>query len=140
MTTDRTNQRAWFPLQWGRQIKPWARALKTELAVLALAVKHPGCPWSARFVAACVVGYAFSPIDLIPDIVPVLGYLDDVILLPLGILLARRLIPAAVLAECRQRARDAAALDHPRNRIAAAVIVALWVTLAIVAVWMVRRW
>lgn len=76
------------------------------MAVLSLAMKHPDTPWPAKVVAALVVAYALSPLDLIPDFVPVLGYLDDLILLPLGIALAIRLIPAAVLEECRRRAKE----------------------------------
>ena len=77
-------------------------------------------------MTACVVAYAFSPIDLIPDFVPVLGYLDDLILLPLGILLAIRLIPAGVMADCRARAEEMIASGKPASRAAAVVIVAIW--------------
>src|SRR5918998_6471079 len=90
-----------------RSIANWkqrARQLKRELYALYLAYKDPRVPWYARLFAACVVGYAFSPIDLIPDPIPVLGYLDDLLLVPLGIALAVRLIPPQVLADCRARA------------------------------------
>ncbi len=80
-----------------------------------------------------MVAYAFSPIDLIPDFIPVLGYLDDLLLLPLGIVLARRMVPAEVMAECRERAETARGGDRPRSRWAAVVIVALWVGLAALA-------
>src|SRR5438270_13940927 len=83
-----------------------AKQLKTELYALYLAYKDPRVPWYARVFAACVVGYAFSPIDLIPDPIPVVGYLDDLVLVPLGIALARKMIPADVLAECRVKAQD----------------------------------
>lgn len=86
-----------------QRLKTWARGLAREVAVLVLAMKHPGTPWPAKVVAALVVAYALSPIDLIPDFVPVLGYLDDLILLPLGIALAIRLIPAEVLEACRRQ-------------------------------------
>jgi uncharacterized membrane protein YkvA (DUF1232 family) len=79
----------------------------------------------------CVVAYAFSPIDLIPDFVPVLGYLDDLILVPLGIVLVRRMIPDVVLEECRIRAADAFKEGHPTNRVAAAIIVLIWLALAV---------
>lgn len=88
------------------QWKQRARLLKTELYALYLACKDPRVPWYARLVAACVVGYAFSPIVLIPDPIPVLGYLDHLILVPLGISLAIRLIPLSVLDECRVKARE----------------------------------
>lgn len=110
-----------------------ARQLKTELYALYLAYRDPRVPWYARVVAACVVGYAFSPIDLIPDPIPILGYLDDLVLVPLGIALALRLIPPAVLAECRARAAEHQ--DQPTSWIAAAVIVAVWLLLAGLALW-----
>lgn len=113
-----------------------ARQLKTELYALFLACRDPRVPWRARIVAALVVGYAFSPIDLIPDPIPVLGYLDDLIILPLGIMLALRLIPPGVMADCRARARQATAQDRPVVWIAAVVIVVIWVGLA----WIVLRW
>jgi uncharacterized membrane protein YkvA (DUF1232 family) len=87
-------------------------------------------PWYARVVALLVVGYAFSPIDLIPDPIPVLGYLDDLILLPLGIALVLRLIPAPLMAESRVKARERLDQPHPVNWVAAAVIVCLWIALA----------
>jgi uncharacterized membrane protein YkvA (DUF1232 family) len=119
------------------QLKWWARRLKQETHALALAYRDPRVPWYARLVAACVVAYAFSPIDLIPDPIPVLGYLDDLILVPLGIALAVRLIPPAVLAECRARA--AADSDRPVNWIAAGVIVAIWLVLAALGVALALR-
>ena len=117
-------------------LKVWAGRLKAELYALYLAYRDPRVPLHARVFAACVVGYAFSPIDLIPDPVPVLGYLDDLILIPLGVALAIRMIPEDVLAECRERAR--AAEGRPVNRIAAAVVV-IWLSLATLAVFLVAR-
>jgi uncharacterized membrane protein YkvA (DUF1232 family) len=110
------------------RLKQWARALKREVRALALAYADPRTPWYARVVVACVVAYALSPIDLIPDIIPLLGMLDDLILLPIGIVLAVRLIPPDVLAECREQARTLPA--PPASRLAAAVIIALWLALA----------
>ncbi|MBC8444608.1 MAG: DUF1232 domain-containing protein [Chloroflexi bacterium] len=107
-----------------------ARQLKAETYALYLAYRDPRVPWYARLWAALVVGYAFSPIDLIPDVIPVLGYLDDLILVPLGILLARRMIPPEVMAECRERAREVIAQGRPVNRVAAAVIVVIWLLVA----------
>jgi uncharacterized membrane protein YkvA (DUF1232 family) len=104
------------------------RHLKAETHALYLAARHPGTPWYAKLFVAGVVAYAFSPIDLIPDFVPVLGYLDDLVLIPLGIAVAIRLIPPEVLAECRERARQAD--GKPVNRSAAVVIVGIWIVLA----------
>ncbi len=115
--------------------KQRARQLKCELYALYLAYKDPRVPWYARLFAACVVGYAFSPIDLIPDPIPVLGYLDDLILVPLGITLALRMIPPAVMVECRVRADELMQQGKPVNWIAAGIIVAIWVLLAGLAVW-----
>lgn len=114
-----------------------ARALKRETYALYIAYRDPRTPWYARVVAACVVAYAFSPIDLIPDFVPLLGYLDDLILVPLGIALALRLIPAEVMVESRIRAADAA--QRPTNWAAAVVIIMLWLTLAALGIWWFRR-
>lgn len=125
-----------------RGIEGWkrrARQLKMETYALYLACKDPRVPWYARLLAACVVGYAFSPIDLIPDPVPILGYLDDLVLIPLGIAFVLRMIPQAVLAECREKAQAAMGQGKPTNWIAAAIIVALWLLLAALAiVFMVR--
>jgi uncharacterized membrane protein YkvA (DUF1232 family) len=119
--------------------KGWARRLKTETYAVYLAYRDPRVPWYARFWAACVVGYAFSPIDLIPDIVPVLGYLDDLVLVPVGIALALKMIPPAVMAECREKAQEVVAQGRPVNRAAAAAIVAIWLLLAAGAVVLVAR-
>jgi uncharacterized membrane protein YkvA (DUF1232 family) len=87
-------------------LKQRARILKAETFALYLAARHPHTPWYAKLFVAAIVAYAFSPIDLIPDFVPVLGYLDDLVLLPLGIALAIKMIPASVLCECRAKAQD----------------------------------
>jgi len=110
--------------------------LKTETHALYLAARHPQTPWYAKLLVAGIIAYAFSPIDLIPDFVPVLGYLDDLVLIPLGIAIAIKLIPPSVLAECRARAQDAAANGEPTSWIAAAVIVGTWLLLAaLCALW-----
>ncbi len=116
-----------------------ARRLKTEIHAIYLAARDPRTPPYARLCALCVVAYAFSPIDLIPDPIPVLGYLDDLVLLPLGVALVLKLIPPPVLAECRARARAAGAGDKPANWIAGAVIIAIWVALAALAVMLLLR-
>ena len=117
----------------------WAERLRTELYALYLAYRDPRVPLYARVFAACVVGYAFSPIDLIPDPIPVLGYLDDLVLIPLGVALAIRMIPDPVLSDCRAKAREAADEKRPTNRGAAAVIVVVWLLLAVLAILLVRR-
>ncbi len=119
-------------------LKTWAGRLKNELYALYLAYRDPRVPLYARVFAACVVGYAFSPIDLIPDPIPLLGYLDDLVLIPLGVYLAVRMIPEPVLAECREEARRAIE-ERPTNRAAAAVIATLWLALAALAVFLVIR-
>ncbi len=88
----------------------------------------------ARFLATCVVAYAFSPIDLIPDVIPILGYLDDVIIVPAGIWLVLKPIPPEVVAECRERAESEIMQEKPTNWVAAGIIVAIWVLLGILAV------
>ena len=110
------------------------RALKRDVLALYLAARHPGTPWYARLLVAAVVAYALSPIDLIPDFIPVLGLLDDLVIVPLGLALAIRLIPATVLARCRADAERAFAEGRPVSRVAAAVIVGLWVAGLVVAV------
>jgi uncharacterized membrane protein YkvA (DUF1232 family) len=117
--------------EWRR----WARRLKAETYALYLAYGDPRVPLHAKLFAALVVGYAFSPIDLIPDPIPILGYLDDLVLVPLGVALAVRMIPEEVLSESRQRAREMMERgERPVSRTAAAVIVALWLALAGLAV------
>ena len=114
-----------------------ARALKRDTLALYYAVRDPRTPLIAKVVAGLVVAYALSPIDLIPDFIPVLGYLDDVILVPLGILLALKLIPADVLAAARIRAD--ATLERPINRVAGAIIVAIWIACALLLAWWLAR-
>ncbi len=121
------------------QWKQRARRLRREVYALYVAYRDPRVPWYARLVAALVVAYAFSPLDLIPDVVPVLGYLDDMILLPLGIALALRLIPAVVMMDSRARADAILQQGKPVNKVAAFVIVLLWIALAVLAGWLLVR-
>ena len=122
-------------------LKQRARHLKSETLALWLAARHPGTPWYAKLLVAGIVAYALSPIDLIPDFVPVLGYLDDLILIPLGIVLAIRMIPAPILEECRARAQERMASGRPVSRVAGLVIVALWIAAAgLCGVWAYRTW
>jgi uncharacterized membrane protein YkvA (DUF1232 family) len=112
-------------------IKHRAHALKRETHALYLAAGDPRTPWYAKLVVAMVVAYALSPIDLIPDFIPVLGYLDDLLLLPLGIYLALKLIPTVVLIDARQAAQQASG-NLARSYAAAIVIILLWLISAIV--------
>jgi uncharacterized membrane protein YkvA (DUF1232 family) len=120
---------------WKRRV----RQLKAETYALYLAYRDPRMPWYARLLAAVVVGYAFSPIDLIPDFVPILGYVDDLILVPLGIWLILRLVPPEVMAEARERAARAMVQGKPVNRAAAAGVVLIWLLLAGLGVALVVR-
>jgi uncharacterized membrane protein YkvA (DUF1232 family) len=121
-----------------RRLKDWARLIKRDVHALYLASRDPRVPWYAKAVAILVAGYALSPIDLIPDFIPVLGYVDDVIIVPLGILLVIKLIPPEIMAE--HRALAAAAQDRPVSRVAGAVIVGLWIVALALATWFAWRW
>lgn len=115
--------------------KKKARALKKETYALYLACRDARTPWYAKILAACVVGYAFSPIDLIPDFIPVLGLLDDLILIPFGIALVLKMIPPEVMIESRKTADEAAAEGKPTNWYAASIIVLIWVLIIVFSGW-----
>lgn len=115
-------------------VKAWARRLKTEVLALWIAARDPRTPLAAKALAAVVAAYALSPIDLIPDFVPVLGYLDDLLIVPAGIWLAVRLIPSGLMAEFRARA---ACGDRPSGRAGAVAVVAIWILAAAVLGWWV---
>jgi uncharacterized membrane protein YkvA (DUF1232 family) len=117
--------------------KARARSLRRDTLALYLASLHPQVPWYAKAVMAVVVAYALSPIDLIPDFIPILGLLDDLILVPLGIALAIRLIPSGVMEECRQKATTLIA--RPTNWLAAVIIVLVWLGLLALLVWWLVR-
>jgi uncharacterized membrane protein YkvA (DUF1232 family) len=121
------------------RLKEQARHLKAELYALYLAYRDPRVPWYARVFAAGVVAYAISPIDLIPDFIPVLGYLDDLILVPLGIMLALRMIPPEVMSECRERAKEVSREGRPTSWVAAGVIIGVWITLSVLAIILLVR-
>jgi uncharacterized membrane protein YkvA (DUF1232 family) len=128
-------------MPWLSALQQRARDLKRETFALYLAARHPGTPWYAKLLVAAIVAYALSPIDLIPDFIPVLGYLDDLILIPIGIVLAVRIIPHPILEECRARAQDLIARGQPVSRIAGAVIIVLWIVLgALCAAWVHSAW
>jgi uncharacterized membrane protein YkvA (DUF1232 family) len=117
--------------------KQWARAIKRDAHALYLAARDPRVPWYAKALALCVAGYALSPIDLIPDFIPVLGYLDDVILVPLGIWAVVKLIPPDLMAE--HRAAAALAAERPVSRTAALVIALIWTASIALTVWLGYR-
>ncbi|HEU4340367.1 MAG TPA: YkvA family protein [Candidatus Binatia bacterium] len=117
-----------------RHFETWkqrARELNTETHALYLAIKDPRVPWYAKCSALCVLAYALSPIDLIPDFIPVLGYFDDLILVPIGIALTIRMIPPLVLMECRAKARAQIAPAKLLGWIGAGVIIAAWLAITI---------
>jgi uncharacterized membrane protein YkvA (DUF1232 family) len=115
------------------------RILKQETFTLVVACRHPRVPWYAKALALLVVGYALSPIDLIPDFIPILGYLDDLILIPLGFMLVIRLIPAEVLAECRRQSAEIVGRATRAGKIAATVIVTIWILTAALLLWLIVR-
>ena len=115
------------------KLKDWARVIKRDVRALYFASRDPRVPWYAKVLAVAVAGYALSPIDLIPDFIPVLGYLDDIIIVPLGVMLVVRLIPPENMAEHRELA--AAAQERPVSRIAAIVIASIWALSITLAGW-----
>lgn len=124
------------------KLAAWAKKvnlLKRETFTLYLVCRHPAVPWYAKVLALIVVGYALSPIDLIPDFIPVLGYLDDLVLIPLGIMLVIRLTPADVVAECRARSAEIVGKVTRAGKIAAGVIVAVWILIAALVAWLIAR-
>ncbi len=107
--------------------KEWAKKLKKEVLMLYYAYQDPRTPFWAKVVTIVVVAYAFSPIDLIPDFIPILGYLDDLILLPLGIALAIKLIPTQVIEESRRKAESILSKEKPKNWIVGWIVILLWI-------------
>ncbi len=120
------------------RLKARAATLRREVLTLWFCARHPRTPLAAKLLAALVAAYALSPIDLIPDFIPVLGYLDDLILVPAGVCLALRLVPADVIAEARARAEAAAA--RPTSYAGAAAVVLVWLVLAGWAWTVIRQW
>lgn len=109
-----------------KKIKAWAKKLKQQIFLLYFAYKDVRVAWYAKFFTICVVAYAFSPIDLIPDFIPILGYLDDVILVPLGIMFAMKMIPKEVIGDCESKADEMMKKGKPKNWIAGSLIILLW--------------
>ncbi|MEA3193703.1 MAG: hypothetical protein QOD26_2036 [Betaproteobacteria bacterium] len=118
-------------------LKARARQVKVDLIALALATKDPRTPWYAKLIVAGCVAYALSPVDVIPDFIPVIGLIDDLIFIPIALALAVRFIPEPVLADCRSRAAEIAA--RKTSRTAAIVIVGVWIVLAALGVYLVLR-
>jgi uncharacterized membrane protein YkvA (DUF1232 family) len=119
-------------------LKGWAKLIRRDVHAVYLAARDPRTPWYAKALAVCVAAYALSPIDLIPDFIPVLGYLDDVVIVPLGMLAVVKLIPAEVMAE--SRAAAAVLAERPVSRTAAAVIVLIWIASIALTGWLALRY
>jgi uncharacterized membrane protein YkvA (DUF1232 family) len=126
-----------------RIIESWkqaAKKLEKEVIAIYLAYRDPRVPWYARLFAALVVAYAFSPIDLIPDPIPVLGYLDDLVIVPLGVWLVLKMIPPQVMVECRLKAQEQLDQGKPVSWVGAVIIAILWLITAALLVWLFWRW
>lgn len=119
---------------WFSLLKKKAKKLKMEIGALYLAYKRPDVPLYAKIVSILVVSYALSPIDLIPDFVPILGYVDDLILIPLGIALAVKLIPENIMNECRQQSEEIFKEGKPKNWIAGGIIIFFWIIIIIIII------
>ena len=119
--------------------KQRAERLKSETYALYLAYRHPRTPWYAKVFAALVVGYVFSPIDPIPDWIPGVGLLDEMVVVPIGVLITAKMIPGQVMEECQEKAREVAEGEKPVSRVAAVVIVAVWLLCVALAVFLAVR-
>jgi uncharacterized membrane protein YkvA (DUF1232 family) len=117
--------------------KQWARTIKRDAHALYLTARDPRVPWYAKGLAVAIAAYAASPIDLIPDFIPVVGYLDDLIIVPLGIALVVKLIPAEIMAE--HRALASATQDRPVSWTAATIFVVLWIAVVVFCAWLAYR-
>jgi uncharacterized membrane protein YkvA (DUF1232 family) len=125
-----------------RMMQSWkrgARQLSAQAYTLYLAYRHPKTPWYAKVFAALIVGYVFSPIDPIPDFIPGVGLLDEMVVVPIGVWIATKMVPREVFEECQEKARAVAAGDKPVSRIAAVVVVAVWVVCVALALFLASR-
>jgi uncharacterized membrane protein YkvA (DUF1232 family) len=122
------------------RLKAWAQRLKADLVALWFCARHPRTPFFAKILAAALAAYAFSPIDLIPDFIPVLGYLDELVILPAGIWLVLKLVPADVMRDCREQAAHWVDQELPRSYVAAALIVLLILVFWLTVLWLAWRW
>lgn len=118
--------------------RAWAKRTRLDVVALWIAARDHRTPWQAKAISAAVAAYALSPIDLIPDFIPVLGYLDDLLIVPLGIILAVRLIPNDLMAEFRVRATEVT--ERPTSRAAAVAIVAIWLATLSLCAWLAWLW
>jgi uncharacterized membrane protein YkvA (DUF1232 family) len=116
-----------------------ARQLCAQTYALYLAYRHPKTPWYAKVFAALIVGYVFSPIDPIPDFIPGVGLLDEMVVVPIGVLIAAKMIPQEVFEECTEKAREVAEGERPVSRVAAVVVVAVWLLCVALAVFLASR-
>ena len=123
-------------VKWWKQR---ARELSAQTYALYLAYRDPRTPWYAKVFAALIVGYVFSPIDPIPDFIPGVGLLDEMVVVPIGVLLAAKMIPREVMDECREKAREVAEGEKPVSRVAAVVVVAVWLLCGALAVFLASR-
>ena len=119
--------------------KQRARQLSAQTYTLYLAYRHPRTPWYAKAFATLIVGYVFSPIDPIPDFIPGLGLLDEMVVVPIGILIAAKMIPPEVFEECQEKAREVELGEKPVSRVAAVVVVAVWLVCVAVAIFLALR-
>ena len=118
------------------KIKAWAKNLKRQIFILSFAYRDERVPWYVKLFTACIVAYAFSPIDLIPDFIPILGYLDDVIILPLGIMFALKMIPQEVRLDCEVKANEMMENGKPRNWIVGSLIILIW---SVIILWILLK-
>ena len=116
-----------------------AQQLSSYTYTLYLAYRHPRTPWYAKVFAALIVGYVFSPIDPIPDFIPGVGLLDEMVVVPIGILIAAKMIPSDVFAECREKAREVEKGEKPVSRVAAVAVVTIWLVCVALAVFLALR-
>jgi uncharacterized membrane protein YkvA (DUF1232 family) len=121
-------------MSWISTLRLWAKTIERDVIAVWLAARDPRTPWHVKLVAAGVAAYALSPIDLIPDFVPVLGYLDDLIIVPLGVLLVLKLIPSELMREFRAEAAQIE--ERPKSYAGAAIVVTLWIGAAILILWL----
>jgi uncharacterized membrane protein YkvA (DUF1232 family) len=119
--------------------KRWARQLSAQTYALYLAYRHPRTPWYAKIFAAVVVGYVFSPIDPIPNFIPGVGMLDEMVVVPIAVLISAKMIPCLVMEECREKAQEVAKGEKPVNRVAVVIVVAVWLLCVALAIFLATR-
>ena len=123
---------------WRSRLRTWARAMRRDAVALWLAARDPDVPWYAKVIAALIAAYALSPIDPIPDFIPILGWLDELVVVPAGIALVVTLVPGATMERLRREA--SLRLERPSSRLAAVAIVVTWLALAAGAAWLAWPW